>query len=63
MIFKYFYLKICTKYLSLVTCGHRLDNIRITRVGDGKCTDSEVFSARGSQLNIVAGVVMDSSLC
>jgi len=39
-----------------------LDDIRISRVGDGEAANSEVFTASGSELNVGAVVVVDTGL-
>jgi len=41
---------------------HRSNDIRVAWIGDGKDADAEVFTAGGSQLDVVAVVMMDASL-
>jgi hypothetical protein len=38
------------------------DDVRVTSVGDAECAHAEVFTAGCSELDVVAIVVMDSSL-
>ena len=42
--------------------GHRSNDVRIARVRDGKGADPEVLSTGGSKLNVVASVVVNTSL-
>ena len=41
---------------------HLLDNIGITRVGDGQAANSKVFTASGTQVNVGSTVVVDAGL-
>ena len=41
---------------------HRPDDVAVPRVGDGEGADPEVLAARGAQLVVVAGVVVDTRL-
>ena len=41
---------------------HGADDIRITRVSDAEARHAEVFTTRCAQLDVVAGVVMHTSL-
>lgn len=38
------------------------DDVRVTGVGDGEDTDTEVLSAGGTELDVGASVVVDTSL-
>lgn len=42
--------------------GHASDDVRVSGVGDGEGADTEELSASGSELDVVAVVVVDSSL-
>jgi len=42
--------------------GHGLDDVRVTGVGDGHHGHAEVATARGTQLDVVAGVVVHAGL-
>ena len=46
---------------SLAT-GHAADDVRISRVGDGKRAHVKEFTAGSSQVDVVAGVVVDAGL-
>ena len=47
---------------SLLGSGHGSDDVRVPGVGDGEGAHAEVLPARGPQLVVVAGVVVDASL-
>merc|ERR1711983_527908 len=46
----------------LLGSGHGPDDVRVPGVSDGEGAHTEVLSTRGSQLIVVTGVVVDSSL-
>jgi hypothetical protein len=48
--------------LSAFTGWHRPDDVRISRVRDGEGADSEVFTTGCSQLDVVARIMVDTSL-
>ena len=41
---------------------HRPDDIRISRVGDRKSGDAEIFTTGGTQLDVISRVMVHSSL-
>jgi len=47
---------------SFLSTRHGSDDVRVSGVGDGESTDSEVLSTGGSKFVVVASVVVDSSL-
>lgn len=46
----------------LLLLGHRLDNVRVSRISDAEGADAEVFSTSSAQFHVVAVVVVHSSL-
>ena len=54
--------KICLLSLPSLTGWHASDDVRISRVCDGHCAHSEVFTTGCAQFNVVACVVVNSSL-
>ena len=52
----------CLLSLASFTGWHTPDDVRISRVGDGHGAYSEVFTTSCAQLNVVACVVVNSSL-
>ena len=48
--------------ISLRFRGHAPDDVRVSGVGDGEGADPEVLSAGGSQLDVVADVVVHAGL-
>lgn len=42
--------------------GQGADDVRVSGVGDTEARDAEVLSTRGSELNVVAGVMVDAGL-
>lgn len=48
------------KRTSLLGLGQRANDVRISGVGDGERAHAEVTTASGSQLNVVAAVVVDA---
>lgn len=51
-----------THCVHLLRLGQRTDDVRISGIGDRHRADTEVATASGSQLNVVAAVVMDAGL-
>ena len=48
--------------LGLLAGRHGADDVRVSRVGDAEHGHTEILSTSSSQLNVVAGVVMDACL-
>ena len=48
--------------LGLFSTGHGANNIRISRVGDGKTANTEKLSTGRAQFNVGSGVIMDAGL-
>lgn len=54
---------ILVKHHTYLFSGHGTNDVRVTRICDCQRADPEVFTTCCSKLNVVAGVVMDTSFC
>lgn len=47
---------------NLLSLWQSADDVRISWIGDGQCAHAEVFTASGTQFDVVAAVVVDAGL-